>query len=218
MSVGWATTTLKNPWQDGVNLIWSTSSCEQCKGQVAAQRAGLRLYAVSAHHSFHCNICCWEFSGDLGPVWPEHGQSRDAGELLHLGTGLKKIVVSVIIGEGIWRTLTGKPKFDWCSEKASLRPEGWVGVSQTQGWQRTADRHAGKMAVVVHTRKWLECGVVRGTGRHQTTKGLGILVLESQLFSKSCRNPLKCFHQKMPWPNLCWEITVALLRRMVLRE
>lgn len=57
------------------------------------------------------------------------------------------------------------------------------------------------MEATAHTMKWQEHGVgdraARETGSSHTMKGLGILVLESQLFPKSNRNLLKGFSQKM---------------------
>lgn len=67
--------------------------------------------------------------------------------------------------------------------------------------QKGVARHLGKMEATVHTRKQQEHRLgdraAGETGSGHTMKGLGILVLESQLFPKSNRNPLKGLSQKM---------------------
>lgn len=66
--------------------------------------------------------------------------------------------------------------------------------------QKGIARYLGKMEATVHARKWQEHRLgdrARETGSGHTMKGLGILVLESQLFPKNNRNPLKGLSQKM---------------------
>lgn len=67
---------------------------------------------------------------------------------------------------------------------------------KSKRWKKGVDRHISKMEALVQIRKQeTESGKRSGQGSYH--KGLGILVLESQLFPKNNRNPSQDFPQKM---------------------